>query len=179
MRKTIFTLIVLGIFAWQGAQAQALERSVIGAQGATQTAGDITVEWTLGELAVDVLKSDARLLTEGFHQPVIRVQLPLIDVDVDGEEPSVYENTILNIKVFPNPVIALLNIEIEHSGHSRMHVHLTDMLGVTHAAAILDTTVTQFEMDLSALSDGIYFMRFISPWGKTIATRKIIKTGNL
>jgi len=50
--------------------AQSLERSVIGSAGGEVTSGNITLSFTVGEVAVQTLISGNIILTEGFQQPI-------------------------------------------------------------------------------------------------------------
>lgn len=70
--KTIINLMIclsLGFL-----QAQSLERQVIGSSGTTINNSDVTLDFTVGELAVTTI-TNGTTLTQGFHQGVIALSV--------------------------------------------------------------------------------------------------------
>lgn len=50
------------------AMAQSISPSVIASSGGSGTVGGVTVDWTVGEVAVTTLDNGTNILTQGFHQ---------------------------------------------------------------------------------------------------------------
>ncbi|HMQ77825.1 MAG TPA: BspA family leucine-rich repeat surface protein, partial [Flavobacteriales bacterium] len=72
-------LLTLGLLAatW-AANAQSVSPTVVANAGGTGTAGNMTLDWTLGEPMVTTLDNGLLVLTQGFHQPggVLTSNLP-------------------------------------------------------------------------------------------------------
>jgi hypothetical protein len=63
-----YSLLLLGCFVVSSASSQSISPSVIGAAGGSGSAGGVTIDWTVGELAVTTLNNGSNILTQGFHQ---------------------------------------------------------------------------------------------------------------
>ncbi|WP_299434423.1 hemagglutinin protein [uncultured Aquimarina sp.] len=63
----IFTLmmVVIGVIS---TQAQSIERQVIGSAGTTVNNGSVTMDFTIGDLAVTVITDGSTKISQGFHQ---------------------------------------------------------------------------------------------------------------
>jgi hypothetical protein len=57
--------------------AQTLSSQVIGSSGGFLTAGNGSLSYTVGELAVQQISSGSGMLTQGFQQPIVTNPLPL------------------------------------------------------------------------------------------------------
>ncbi|WP_452599660.1 hemagglutinin protein [Pontimicrobium sp. MEBiC01747] len=76
MIKNIVRLGIL-LLAFQ-MNAQSIERQVIGSAGTTLTNGTVSLDFTVGELAVSTITDGTTTLTQGFHQGTVAL---LIRVD--------------------------------------------------------------------------------------------------
>ncbi len=79
---------------------------------------DLSISWTLGELAIETLVAGDWILTQGFQQP------GLIIVSVE----DLYD-TDLDITAYPNPTADYLNIEIRHAGPEDFSFRVYDSMG--------------------------------------------------
>ncbi|NNC83022.1 MAG: hypothetical protein HKN79_05550, partial [Flavobacteriales bacterium] len=61
-------LIALGICCTGMVQAQTLERQVLSTNGGYEVNGDLSLEWTMGDLSVLTKSNGNLLVTEGFQQ---------------------------------------------------------------------------------------------------------------
>ena len=86
-----------------------------------------------------------------------------VNEDPDNSEPS-------KIKVYPNPVSCLLNIEYDMESYS--NVKILNSSGMLIGKEIAVTPVQQ--LDFSVYEAGLYILEFIKPSGKTIRV-KILK----
>lgn len=60
--------IIIFVFGLTASQAQNIEREVVSSAGGTITDGAITMDFTIGELAVTTITDGATTLTQGFQQ---------------------------------------------------------------------------------------------------------------
>lgn len=72
MKVKAYALLVCVLGAYM-LYAQRVEPQVMASSGGSGSAGGYTLEWTLGQTAVQTLKSGAYVLTQGFHQPNLLV----------------------------------------------------------------------------------------------------------
>ncbi|HSU51599.1 MAG TPA: hypothetical protein VLJ41_13435 [Segetibacter sp.] len=72
--KSKFYFIALSISISTPSFYQQNEQSVIATAGDISKAGDISLEWTLGERAIESVSTSSSLYTQGFHQPLLEVQ---------------------------------------------------------------------------------------------------------
>ncbi|WP_162946491.1 T9SS type A sorting domain-containing protein [Chitinophaga barathri] len=102
MKHCSTRLLLMAIFlamAWMPAQAQlVLVREVVASSGGTGTAGNIQLDYTIGEPAVITLSAGNITLSQGFHQPEV---IP---------KPPQGANPILDFMLFPNPALTTVRI---------------------------------------------------------------------
>ncbi len=74
MKITIFTItfFLVGITT---CLSQSIERSVVASSGDYYEAGNISLSWTLGEIATETHTSGNTILTQGFQQPDITLRI--------------------------------------------------------------------------------------------------------
>ena len=99
--KTIIKLMFCFCFCFL--QAQSIERQVIGASGETLSNDTVSLDFTVGELAVTTITNGTTTLNQGFHQP----------------------NVVLGIKV---NTIAFLQGALLNSPNNLMRDDLRDLL---------------------------------------------------
>jgi hypothetical protein len=173
MKKHLL-LLLLGLVCVQLCISQDLSPSVISSDGGFESTSKISLEWTIGELAIDSRYSDRMMYTEGFHQPVLKVEIM---------NPEVFETSDflsrkpkgLNISVRPNPVRSLLNIQIESDSDEEVNLILSTMDGRTVLKRMLDPTITSQELDVGAFPSGMYLLKFSTKNNTLIETYKISK----
>ncbi|WP_188316042.1 T9SS type A sorting domain-containing protein [Chitinophaga agrisoli] len=85
----------------QKAQAQlVLQRQVTASIGGSGLAGNILIQYTVGEPVITTFSAGTTLLAQGFHQP----ELPPLD---PGADP------IKNYILFPNPAATTVKVQFE------------------------------------------------------------------
>ena len=105
--KRIFLVLLSFSLSYAGI-AQSLSPSVISSQGEVSEGNSVSLEWTLGEVAIQTIRSPGNVFTEGFHQPLLEVS--------EVVEEQVKELLVLegyDITVAPNPVRSLLELKIK------------------------------------------------------------------
>lgn len=157
MRKVFATGVVLCFLLAGPLSAQ----EVVAPAGGYYESANMSVSWTLGELAIETFQEGDYILTQGFHQ----TELLVVSVD---ELPA----NDLEIIAHPNPVSHRLNIKVENEVSSRVTYQLYDISGRLLAA-------DQLQGQSDALSfenheDGIYFLK-VSVDNQVVKTFKVVK----
>jgi hypothetical protein len=123
------------------------------------------LQTSIGELMVETYSGGSNIITQGFLQ---HDQFPL-NIEIQ-------EATSGNIKVFPNPVNSLLNIEFSFSDPGTFSVDLFDLLGKhQQMQGHTEKTTSSIKLDLGNIPAGIYFLRISSSNGQFTEIFKISK----
>ena len=128
----------------------------------------MTLDWTLGELAVSSLETPNGLLTEGFHQPMLRVESTF-------ESPIQKGETNFQMRIAPNPVTSNLSIRIHSEGEGEGELALWDARGQRLKRAAVDLSLAQQDWDLSGYASGIYTVTLRDEKGALLRSYKISK----
>lgn len=172
-KKSLLTMIGLGL-AYLG-MTQSLSHSVISSNGAISQGEHIQLEWTLGEPAVQSIRTSNGLITEGFHQPILNVQaldLPENPPDVAVETSA---NEALKITIAPNPVQSLLSIKIESDLEQQGIIYLSDLAGQRLQQLEASFFNENLEWDFSHFPSGMYLLSFYTKEGALVKTFKVTK----
>lgn len=158
-----------------GAIAQHTDQHIIGSAGGTDHTGLLSVEWTLGEVAVLTGQNPALMLTEGFHQPVLSVrrngtQVLREQVPEEGQGAGP-----IYVEVFPNPFHVSLEVWIQPAKNLPVGLTLTTMEGRVLAESEMAPGEIRTSLSLEHLPGGIYLLRIISNEGQFMQTFKVSK----
>ena len=82
----------------------------------TGCGGSLQSDFTLGEIAIETLKSDQYMLTQGFHQPSLGVI-------------SLLDSPKTKITIFPNPITDFLNLEFSNFQNELIEIRIIDLSG--------------------------------------------------
>ncbi|MBA7554267.1 hypothetical protein ES705_46880 [subsurface metagenome] len=116
-RKILLFLLLLPGFSLIWGQVQLNPTVISSAGGYTETA-DISLAWTLGELAVSTLSTTDMILTQGFQQPF------LLDINaIDDPEFN------WSVNAYPNPVSEILNLRFNIDKTMDLQLKLYDITG--------------------------------------------------
>ena len=159
MKKITLSAVVCLFLLFQS-QAQSIDREVLAIAGNSNQNNNISMSWTLGELAISQYENNTIEVTEGFHQ---------------GEAGGVPIDDLLSvfgqIRVYPNPTTQRLQIEREVASKP-LFLQLTDINGkALEKQSISDLKST---LDLSGLANGLYILR-LSDGSKRFRTYRIQK----
>lgn len=135
--------------------AQRLTPTVISNAGDVMKAGNFSIEWTLGELAVETFKNGNSTLTQGFHQGQI-----IITKTHDAE--------LSGYKIYPNPTIE--NLIIENSNNDAAYELISGGGALIQRSSLLNG-INQIQMQ--QLPAGNYMLQLIQ--GDKHQTYKIVK----
>lgn len=102
-KHAFYFLLIILCNAQYNLAAQEIQSSVISNCGKAIVSAEIGLSYTVGEAVSYVLSSSNENVIQGFEQP-----------KVDTLSVSVFENNIeIPVKIYPNPTIGPVNIEIE------------------------------------------------------------------
>lgn len=168
MKKLLF-LLAIGLFCLGPVVAQTMAPSVISSAGGAERTPTLSLEWTLGELAVQSLETRNGLQTEGFHQPVLKVEAQAL----------VNENELAaryDIQIRPNPVRSYLQVNVRSEETAAIQLTLIDLNGKVLIRRTLAYPFDFSALDMEAYPAGLYLLRFQRNDGQAITTFKVSKT---
>lgn len=138
--SVVFCLII-GL----GLNAQKISPQVIASSGAAMKSSTINIEWTLGELSTETLKTPNFILTQGFHQPKTTVV-------------STKEISILGVQVYPNPAKDV--IYISNKSGEELNSLLINTVGSTLSSQFIGHGL--HELNIENLPAGHYFLQIVN-----------------
>ena len=142
------------LFTWQFLLGQQIDQVVLATSGNTTENSGISLQWTLGEVAVSNYDANDLFLTEGFNQDLFE------DVNTSTEEFS----ALYEMVVFPNPTS--FNIELKSDIIYTFDYQVVNVDGKVLANGILKTG--EF-INTSFLPGGIYILKLRDEKGKSAA----------
>lgn len=150
-RKLSFIIIAQFIVQFTFAQIE-LGPTVIASAGSYAEADNISLSWTLGEIAVTTMSQGDIVLTQGFQQGY-------------ANGTSIDENPLdWQIIAYPNPVRTNLSIQFDVLEPTIFWVELQDVTGrilqQKQYKEILPGDVVSIEMD--PYKQGVYFFRIFT-----------------
>jgi hypothetical protein len=148
----LFTVAFGSIVSAQTTPQPTISRSFIGNAGETVTNGNLTITYTVGDFLGDLLVNPAsgRILTVGFVQPDVEIQL--VNTDITK-----------NLIAFPNPnTTGKMKLSFSNMPNATYTIDVIDVMG-----RIMQTITTEYkdhnfyyiDMDISLLKGGVYFIR--------------------
>ena len=165
--KKILTLLTGAFFLVQFINAQVtLAPTVIASAGGYAENGNISLSWTLGEIAVNTLYSDNLILTQGFQQPFTLGTSINLNTEVDW-----------NIKAYPNPVKNELKIQFDLKQTDDFWIEVQDVTGRVidlqqhkeiHPGDIILVNMSEYKV-------GVYFYKIFTPDRKQVRVLSIRK----
>ena len=156
MKKNSFLLLTAFLIT-KWASTQSLQPTVLAASAAISKSENVTLEWTLGELAIATNYLDENIITEGFHQPILKIDRL---EPIDGLADNLLSENPYQITVSPNPTAAMVTIQIDTKQIERLEFMLLDSWGQAHKVPTKKLPSQTFEMVVENLPNGIYFLLF-------------------
>lgn len=135
--------VMLAIFGFLSSNAQSVTPEVIASAGASFSSSTVSIEWTLGEIMTETYAGTI-VLTQGFQQPALII--------TSINEPA---SPFGSVKVYPNPTVDGVFIEREKGQILQLTIY--DMKGSLVMQRSIEPLLSQ--VDLSALSEGVYTLR--------------------
>ena len=138
--------------------AQSITPSVINSTGGTATAGNLIIDWNVGE-SLTTTQTNGVIVTNGQLQPIDHII-------------SVQElNITWDISVFPNPTRDEFVITTPNAGV--FEASLFDLAGKFISKQVL---MSSNRMDIRALSNGSYYLQVRNTASQEFKTITLIKT---
>ena len=96
MKKLLLILLCLPFTGF----GQVLAPSLVSSSGNTFSNGNVIMDFSLGEVVITTNLNSSNILTQGFHQEILKVTTQVVNIDI-------------KTKVFPNPTTSSLTIELD------------------------------------------------------------------
>jgi len=138
MKKLLLILFSLPMIGF----GQILSPSVVSSSGASYSNGGVIMDFTLGEIVIETFSNNANILTQGFHQGIIKIVLSVSDIDI-------------KTKIYPNPTTNFIIIELEKNVNADILVY--DINGKIVIKDKLNDE-QQKQLDFSFLNQGNYLL---------------------
>jgi len=138
MKKLLLILLCLPMIGF----GQILSPSVVSSSGASYSNGGVIMDFTLGEIVIETFSNNANILTQGFHQGIIKIVLSVSDIDI-------------KTKIYPNPTTNFIIIELEKNVNADILVY--DINGKIVIKDKLNDE-QQKQLDFSFLNQGNYLL---------------------
>ena len=138
MKKLLLILLCLPMIGF----GQILSPSVVSSSGASYSNGGVIMDFTLGEIVIETFSNNANILTQGFHQGIIKIVLSVSDIDI-------------KTKIYPNPTTNFIIIELEKNVNADILVY--DINGKIVIKNKLNEEQKK-QLDFSFLTQGNYFL---------------------
>jgi hypothetical protein len=145
--------------------SQQLSHQVLVPLAGVIKAGSVDYSQTIGETAVEVFTATDIVFTQGFQQPCMQMS---------KENPPPGNG----VKVFPNPVTDMINIELFGEGSRTFIIDIINISGTIVRSEKLDFPDKFWQIEhfnVEQFSRGLFFVRVISGDGLISRTFKIDK----
>ena len=168
--KSLFAL--LGTLFYLTSSAQQISREVISPGGNIEKIENMSLNWTLGEIATATVYSGDMILTEGFHQPTLLVRQVQHLASRTAELPEGFE-----ITAFPNPVSAQLQVRLKGDGTiDPVFLVLISADGKILNRQKVDAVTSAHQIDMSSYLAGSYVLTCLGLDGAPLRTFRILKS---
>jgi len=138
MKKLLLILLCLPMIGF----GQVTTPSVVSSSGDSYSNGSVIMDYTLGEIVVETYSNSTTILTQGFHQGVLKVTTGVVNIDI-------------KTKVYPNPTTSFLIVELEKNVNADILVY--DINGKIVIKDKLNDEQKK-QLDFSFLTQGNYFL---------------------
>lgn len=141
-----------------------IRHDVVSTAGGYGVSGELSVSWTLGELAVHTLKSadETLILTQGFQQSGLTV------THVENQL-----GELVDVKIYPNPAESLIHIKFSEPLTEQVTIRLFDADGRMVHMEQLPRLMQLKELKLTDYLPGVFYLKIIT--SKGLNSYKIIK----
>jgi hypothetical protein len=156
-------LLLFLLVSWGNALSQQLSHQVLVPVAGVVINSGVSYSQTIGETAVEVISSYDFVLTQGFQQPSVKL----------SKSPPPQGN---GVKVYPNPVSDILNIEMFGQKDQTFRIELVTISGIkvlTEKRVFRAQFWDIMQVEVDNYSKGLYFVRIISDDGIINRTFKI------
>lgn len=161
---SLILLLILGIVILN-AQEIRLAPSVVSSGGGYFEGNDISISWTLGELAVSTISGGDLVLTQGFQQPFD------IDVGIDDKQVN------WGVSVYPNPVADQLRIRFDIESTGDYFLEVQDVTGrlLSQEQHKHVNPGDIIMLNTSSYTTGVYFLKVLTSDRKQVQVTSLRK----
>lgn len=126
---------------------------MIGASGQVFEARGVSLDWTLGEVAIEALENtkEGKVLLQGFHRS------DLLTIASGKMDPSLHTSDI-----FPNPFESEITVKMSDT-HADVVIQIFDMQGRLLRSFSAPSGLTTTRLDLSSLPHSNYLLILYNP----------------
>jgi len=156
--KKYFLVLLTAMFAFS---LSAQKQEVIASAGGYNTAGGISISWTLGETIIPTFSAGGLILTHGFQQQLI----------VTTIEENLME--LVNVTVYPNPASDVLNIRFDVPLDGQVDLYILSQKGSLMLTGFIEATTVEKQISMTAFPAGVYLIRLVK--GKLSNVYKVVK----
>ena len=132
------------------------------------------IAWGTYKVVVEILGKNPgeKMVTIGADVPSVSIDFSVNETFVTGLEDNLNG---ASIKVFPNPVEDLVNIQMDLKENIDLDIYVINLLGnvIICKNKKLDQGINTLTINIKDLPSGIYFLNFSD--GKEIISQRIIK----
>ena len=170
--KKVFLLLCCVVSFWPVLISQKINQSVIASDGGIARGDELSLEWTLGEFAVESIISGKHLYTQGFHQPVLIVKS--INAPPVSEQP---DNLLAgySVQLAPNPVRSIVTVYIGAENSEKFSLSVYDLNGKRIAEKQVTGTDLSVRFEMQHLASGVYLLDVRNSIGLSVKAFKVIK----
>ncbi len=122
------------------------------------------ISWTLGDFQTTTYSKNDLTLTQGFLQSNFNITGVL----------NIEKTSDINIKVYPNPVKDILNIQIQSNSNSIIQWELINQSGKMLKTGNNSEDLTNSQINFSSFNNGIYFIRTYKKDGSYVKVFKVV-----
>ena len=160
MKKILLISVFSAAIFTASAQLPTIERQVVASAGDFSLVGNISISYTIGEMAAvtSFTQNPLMHLTQGFQQP-------------DNWYVGIKTNTLVNeeFTVFPNPASEQVTIRFNGMTDGRLRISLVNILGQHVKDLTYNPQIgqTDYLLDLTGVTQGLYVLELTgSQYGK-------------
>lgn len=133
---------------------------------------NISLEWAIGEIATETFDQNQQLYyTQGMQQPLLSVVAITSSISLPSFKAS-------DIQIFPNPVSAILKVNLASDLKGKVDLSLIDVHGNFLYQMKEHQEGSSIELDMSRLPQGIYWFSVRQKETTYQQVYKVIKAGN-
>jgi hypothetical protein len=161
--KTI-VLILIVLFPVISSSQTLCPESIFSAADNRKVEGYAQISWTLGDCQIKTFKSDDAIITSGFLQ----TRLTITGIE------NFQSDDNYSIKLYPNPVKDILNIEFSPNRQNQIILDLYSADGKILMSKIIESNEKKIDLDFTRYSSGLYLLKACSSDNFPIKTVRIL-----
>jgi len=141
-------LVVICLCLSFNALAQSSDPSIISAGGGSDKISTMSLDWTIGEYAVETITSTTKMYTQGFHQPLLIESIATARTASDADN--------YTVTIAPNPIVSFVNFGITSTKAGRVFITISDVNGLIFIQKNIAVNSGSTQINMSYLRAGTY-----------------------